>query len=178
MDKNKKNDNQCPLCSAPLNPIEQTPSGKRLQRCSAGSWNKDTRQAEGCTYVRWPDFEPQPLEEKCPKCGANLVMTTVRSGKKLKKCSTGGWDREERKATGCDYIEWFKGSKEELDEVCPKCSSKLLLVTTSTGKKMKKCSAGGWDRATRQATGCTYVQWLTTGQPPVSNGDENFPDHE
>jgi ssDNA-binding Zn-finger/Zn-ribbon topoisomerase 1 len=166
---------KCPQCGAALKPVEETPSGKKLQRCSTGSWNKDTKQTEGCPYVRWLDNEPQPLDEKCPKCNADLVMMTTRSGKKLKKCSKGGWDRETRQATGCDYVQWFNGTKEELDEVCPQCSSKLLLVTTSRGKKMKKCSQGGWDPVKKEATGCTYVQWLTTGQP--ANGDENFPDY-
>jgi len=178
MEKNKKADeNKCPLCGSALNPIEETPSGKKLQRCSTGSWNRETRQTEGCPYVLWLDSIPQPLDEKCPKCGANLVMTTTRSGKKLKKCSKGGWDREAKKPTGCDYVEWFNGSKEELDEVCPKCDAKLLLVTTANGRKMKKCSTSGWDRQARKPTGCDYIQWLPTGQF-APNGDENFPDHE
>lgn len=103
-------------------------------------------------------------------------MTTTRSGKKLKKCENGGWDKDTRQATGCDYIEWFNGTKEELDEKCPECGEKLLLVTTATGKKMKKCSTSGWDRVKKQATGCTYVQWLNDDKK--SNGDENFPEFE
>ncbi|MBI3619850.1 hypothetical protein HY214_01755 [Candidatus Roizmanbacteria bacterium] len=173
----QKNENVCPLCSSPLKEVEETPSGKKLQRCSTGSWNRQTRQTEGCPYVRWLDSEPQVLDEKCPKCASPLVMTTTRSGKKLKKCSKGGWDRVARKATGCDYIEWFNGSKVELDEDCPTCGAKLLLVTTATGKKMKKCSTAGWDRAAKQATGCSFIQWLNSNQPSA-NGDEDFPAFE
>jgi hypothetical protein len=125
--------------------------------------------------VKWINPEPETLDEKCPKCGAPLVMATTRFGKKLKKCSTSGWDREVKKATGCDYVEWFNGSKEELDEKCPQCGEKLLLVTTANGKKMKKCSTSGWDREAKKATGCTYVEWINTRK---SNGDENFPEFE
>lgn len=167
----------CPLCGSPLKEVEETPSGKKLQRCSKGSWNRETRQTEGCAYVKWIDSAVEQLDEKCPKCGAPLVMATTRSGKKLKKCSTSGWDREAKRATGCDYVEWFNGSKEELDEKCPQCGEKLLLVTTASGKKMKKCSTAGWDRVKRKATGCTYVQWMNDNQN-MNNGDENFPAFE
>lgn len=178
MNKNTDPKN-CPLCGSPLKEIEETPSGKKLQRCSKGSWNPETRQTEGCSYVRWINDEPEVLDEKCPKCGSPLVMTTTRAGKKLKKCSTAGWDRENKKATGCDYIEWFNGSKQEIDEKCPTCGEKLLLVTTSTGKRMKKCSTAGWDRVKKQATGCPYIKWLNdTNDQTKNNGDENFPAYE
>ncbi|MDO8610605.1 MAG: topoisomerase DNA-binding C4 zinc finger domain-containing protein [bacterium] len=168
-----KNIEKCPKCGADLNPIEETPSGKKLQRCSKGTWNRETKQTEGCTFVKWMNADPVPLNEKCPKCGAQLVMSTTRNGKKLKKCIKGGWDKDAKKATGCDYVEWFNGTKEELDELCPQCEAKLLLVTTANGKRMKKCSTSGWDREKRKATGCTYVQWL-----PNNNGDENAPEFE
>ncbi len=103
---------------------------------------------------------PEELNEKCPKCGAPLVNAVTRTGKKMKKCSTGGWDASTRKATGCDYVEWFNGATEPLDEDCPQCGEKLVLFTTGTGKKMKKCSTAGWDRENKVPTGCTYVQWL------------------
>src|SRR3990167_9740306 len=116
MEKNESDKkNICPVCGSELKEIEETPTGKKLQRCSKGSWNPETRMTEGCEYVKWFTPEPVALEEKCPKCGEGLVMATTRSGKKLKKCSTAGWDREARKATGCDYIEWYNGTKEQLD---------------------------------------------------------------
>ena len=171
----------CPKCGAPLNPIEETPTGKKLQRCSAGSWNSETRKTEGCEFVKWYTPEPEKLEEKCPKCGEALILSTTRFGKKMKKCSAGGWDREAKKATGCDYVEWINGTKEELDEACPLCGAKLVLMTTAKGKKMKKCSTGGWDSKKKEATGCTFVEWLPTGYSaaaPKANGDENFPEYE
>lgn len=181
-DMNTQNSEQttCPKCQAPLSPVEETPTGKKLQRCSAGSWNRETRQTEGCDYVKWFTPEPEALDEVCPKCGASLVMATTRTGKKLKKCSTAGWDRDTKQATGCDFVEWFNGSKEETSELCPTCGAKLLLVTTARGKRMKKCSTAGWDREQKLATGCTYVEWLSGSSERAArtNGDENFPDFE
>ena len=99
---------KCPKCGSALSPIAETSTGKQLQRCSKGSWNKDTKKNEGCDYVKWLQVEPQALDEKCPKCGAALVMQVTRFGKKMKKCSTAGWNREAREATGCPYVYWFK----------------------------------------------------------------------
>ena len=43
------------------------------------------------------------------------------------------------------------------------------------GKKLKKCSTAGWDRATRTPTGCTYVEWLKAGVKLQPNGEEFLP---
>lgn len=102
----------------------------------------------------------------------------TRGGKKMKKCSTNTWNKETKTAEGCDYIEWINGSTEALDEDCPDCGEKLVLFTTAAGKKMKKCSTGGWDREKRVATGCTYVEWLKPGAYKASNepnGEEFLP---
>lgn len=150
----------CPKCSSPLSEVTTTPTGRKLQRCSAGTWNPETRKTEGCDYVKWLPVEPETLDEPCPKCGAPLVLNITRFGKKMKKCSTNVWDPEKKQATGCDYVEWINGSTEPLEEDCPECGEKLVLFTTNNGKRMKKCSTAGWDKEKRQATGCTYVQWL------------------
>jgi len=163
----------CPKCGAPLGPIEETKNGRKLQHCSKGAWNPDTKKVEGCPFVKWLEAEPQELDEKCPKCGAPLELRVTRFGKKMKKCSKGGWDPQAKKATGCDYVEWITGTTEELDEKCPDCGAKLVLFTTSKGKKLKKCSTAGWDREARKATGCTYVEWLKGENLP--NGEENLP---
>lgn len=154
---------KCPKCGAPLNPVTETSTGKQLQRCSAGSWNAETRKNEGCDFVKWIQPEPKELDEKCPKCGASLLLAVTRFGKKMKKCSKGGWDKTTRQATGCDYIEWINGTTEPLEEKCPECGENLVLFTTAAGKKMKKCSTSGWDKVNRVATGCTYIQWLKAG---------------
>ena len=85
---------------------------------------------------------------------------------------TGGWDKEARKATGCDFVEWINGVTEALDEKCPQCGEALVLYTTANGKSMEKCSTAGWDRATKQATGCTYIKWLKPGERTSSAGEE------
>ncbi|MBP9717054.1 MAG: topoisomerase DNA-binding C4 zinc finger domain-containing protein [Candidatus Levybacteria bacterium] len=168
----------CPKCGSPLAEVSTTSTGKQLQRCSTGSWNKETRQNEGCDYVKWLETPPETLDEKCPKCGNPLIMQTTRFGKKMKKCSTNVWNKDTKQSEGCDYVEWINGTTEKLDEACPECGKPLVLFTTNAGKRMKKCSTAGWDREERKATGCTYVEWLKTEykKPEESNdsGGEEF----
>jgi ssDNA-binding Zn-finger/Zn-ribbon topoisomerase 1 len=164
----------CPKCGSPLGEITTTPTGKKLQRCSAGRWNAQTRKNEGCDYVKWLEVEPETLDEKCPKCGSPLVLQVTRFGKKMKKCSTGGWDKVNKKPTGCDYIEWISGTTVPLSEKCPECGNGLVLYTTAAGKRMIKCSTSGWDRDAKKATGCRYVQWLKPGDN-VDTGEEFLP---
>lgn len=169
-------DNQgvCPKCSFPLAEVAETATGKKLQRCSKGFWNKETHKNEGCDFVKWFAVEPKELDEKCPKCGSPLILQVTRFGKKMKKCSTGGWDKERRIATGCEYVEWINGTSEPLDSDCPECDKRLVLFTTSSGKKMEKCETAGWDSTERKATGCTYIRWLKLGEVPTSNAGEEF----
>ncbi len=150
----------CPKCGSALGEVVETKSGKKLQRCSTGSWNPETRSIDGCDYVKWLKVEAKTLDEKCPKCGSPLLLTVTRFGKKMKKCSTATWDPKTKTAGGCDYIEWIKGITEVLDEDCPKCKAKLVLFTTAAGKKLKKCSTNQWDREQKMAVGCDYVEWL------------------
>lgn len=169
----------CPKCGAPLGEVTETKSGKRLQRCTAGSWNSQTRQVEGCDYVKWLETPPQELDEKCPKCGSPLLLTVTRFGKKAKKCSTNKWDPKTKTASGCDYIEWIGATKEPLDEDCPQCGEKLVMVTTTNGKRMKKCSTSGWDRENKVATGCDFIEWQNDNpRGPATDGDEHFPAEE
>lgn len=174
MDEN----NICPKCGAPLAEVSETANGRRVQKCSRSNWNKETRKNEGCDYVKWLETPPQTLEETCPKCGSPLVLQTTRFGKKMKKCSTGGWDKEAKQATGCDYVEWVNGTTEPLDEKCPVCSSDLVLFTTANGKKMEKCSTGGWDREAKKPTGCTYVKWLKSSGQDFDTGEQFLPPEE
>lgn len=173
----------CPKCGQPLAAITITKTGRKLQRCSTGGWDPATKKNTGCDYVKWLEIEPQELDEKCPKCGAKLILATTRFGKKMKKCSTGSWDKATKKAVGCDFVEWINGTTEPLDEKCPDCGSKLILFTTTSGKKMKKCSTAGWDKTAKKATGCAYIYWLKPSEyqkPQEDNGGEEFlpPDPE
>lgn len=166
----KADADNCPKCGSPLTEIVTTATGRKLRRCTTGTWNPQTRKTDGCDYVLWIPIEPQQLSEKCPKCGAPLILSFTRFGKKMKKCSTGGWDKEKKAATGCDYVEWINGITEPLDEACPTCGKPLVLYTTNSGKKMKKCSTAGWDREKRVATGCPYVYWLKPSEYPQNDG--------
>jgi len=173
MDNHNNNEKEkCPKCGSDLSELVVTPTGRKLKRCSNGTWDPQTRKTTGCSFVKWYPIDPTPLDEKCPKCGSPLVLAVTRFGKKMKKCSTGGWDKVERRATGCDFIEWINGTTEQLSEKCPDCGSPLVLYTTAGGKRMKKCSTSGWDKVNRVATGCTYVQWLKPGEIVNTNTGE------
>lgn len=171
-------DDLCPKCGSSLGEVTETATGKKLQRCSQGNWNPTTKKNEGCDYVKWITPEPQTLEEKCPKCESLLVLQTTRFGKKMKKCSAGSWDKETKKAVGCDYVEWINGSTEPLEEKCPKCGESLVMFTTNAGKKMKKCSTSGWDKEKRQAIGCDFVEWQKQDYGKQSGGEEFLPPEE
>jgi hypothetical protein len=41
----------------------------------------------------------------CPKCGNQLVQF-IAKGQTHLKCSTSGWDKIKKQATGCDYVKW------------------------------------------------------------------------
>jgi ssDNA-binding Zn-finger/Zn-ribbon topoisomerase 1 len=165
MDNDANNqEEKCPRCGSDLGELVVTPTGRKLRRCSKGTWDPQTRQTTGCAFIKWYPVDPTPLDEKCPKCGSLLVLAVTRFGKKMKKCSTGGWDKVARKPTGCDFIEWINGTTEPLSEDCPECGSPLVLYTTVSGKRMKKCSTSGWDKVQRVATGCPYVLWLKPGE--------------
>lgn len=168
----------CPKCGAPLGEVTETSTGRRLQRCSTGSWNPQTHKNEGCEYVKWLEVEPKELDEKCPKCGSPLILQVTRFGKKMKKCSAGSWDKEKKISIGCDYVEWINGTTEALEEKCPKCGQNLVLYTTVSGKRMKKCSTSGWDRDAKKATGCDYVLWLKAGEKESDTGEEYLPPEE
>lgn len=101
----------CPKCGSPLI-LATTRFGKKMKKCSTNVWNSETKTAEGCDFVEWINGTTEPLDEDCPTCGEKLVLFTTNAGKKMKKCSTAGWDSKERKATGCPYVEWLKAGEE------------------------------------------------------------------
>jgi len=173
----EENKDICPKCGSKVGDIQETPTGKKFRRCTKGKWNPETRSSEGCTYIEWIAAKPEETDEKCPKCGAPVIIQTTRFGKKMKKCSKGGWDPKLKQATGCDFVEWINGTTEPLEEDCPDCGKKLVLFTTNKGKKMKKCSTAGWDRDKKEVTGCKYVYWFKAGDYAQvdSKGEENLP---
>ncbi|KKS74003.1 MAG: hypothetical protein UV46_C0055G0012 [Candidatus Gottesmanbacteria bacterium GW2011_GWC2_42_8] len=54
----------CPKCGSPLSEVTTTPSGRKLQRCSKGAWNPETKKNDGCPFVKWLPIEPVTLDEK------------------------------------------------------------------------------------------------------------------
>ena len=87
-------------------------------------------------------------------------------GKRLvvENCSVaarGSWNAQTHKNEGCEYVKWLEVEPKTLEEKCPKiCGSPLVLAVTRFGKKMKKCSAGSWDKVAKKAVGCDYIEWI------------------
>ena len=79
-------------------------------------WGIDDRiGSDGQLYTAfcplWISGTTEPLDEECPTCGEKLVLYTTAKGKKMKKCSTAGWDAKAKKATGCTYVQWLKADE-------------------------------------------------------------------
>lgn len=55
-------------------------------------------------------------DRTCPTCGEKLVFSTTKTGKKLIKCSTQGYDYATKKTTGCPFVEWEADSGGEPKE--------------------------------------------------------------
>jgi ssDNA-binding Zn-finger/Zn-ribbon topoisomerase 1 len=130
-----QNEEICPKCGAALGEVVETATGRKLQRCSKGSWNPQTKKNEGCEYVKWLEVEPKELDESCPKCGAKLVLQVTRFGKKMKKCSAGSWDKEAKKAVGCDYVEWINGTTENLTKNALNAEQTWCFILPPTAKE-------------------------------------------
>ena len=58
---------KCPKCGSPLEEPTTTTTGRKLQRCSNGHWDKDERKNIGCDFVKWLEVAPETLDEKCPQ---------------------------------------------------------------------------------------------------------------
>ena len=71
------------------------------------SWNVETNNAHSIpvqSVVSQPVV--QPSIGVCPKCGAPLKEAKTKAGMVFTKCSTNGWDKVNKKSTGCDYVKW------------------------------------------------------------------------
>ncbi|MDP2860968.1 MAG: topoisomerase DNA-binding C4 zinc finger domain-containing protein [bacterium] len=100
-------DEKCPKCGSPL-VLQVTRFGKKMKKCSTAKWDGLTKTASGCDFIEWINGTTEPLDEVCPQCGEKLVLFTTANGKKMKKCSTAGWDKENKVATGCTYVQWLR----------------------------------------------------------------------
>jgi hypothetical protein len=121
------------------------------------------------SWVQLEDYEEGEFGERI------TIFTNQKAGFVLES-QYDQWDKDTKKASGCDFVEWINGTTEPLDEDCPTCGNKLVLYTTAAGKKMKKCSTSGWDSKARKATGCAYVEWLKAGEYTKNedHGGEEF----
>jgi len=67
-------------------------------------------EGKGYTPKTYKKFEKKPVDyvegRVCPRCGGRLVNKVSKSGKKFIKCEKGKWDFVNKKAIGCDYVEW------------------------------------------------------------------------
>lgn len=72
-------------------------------------------------------IEVEKTDQKCPKCGAPLVIRTGRFGKFF-SCS---------KFPECDFTKSFV---EETNIKCPKCGGKVIVKRTRKGRKFYGCS--------------------------------------
>ena len=83
---NNKKDEVCPKCGSPLGEITETKTGKKLQRCSKGSWDPEEKKNIGCDYVKWLEVPPTELNEKCPKCGHVGIVCTAQGDAECPEC--------------------------------------------------------------------------------------------
>ncbi|HUT96407.1 MAG TPA: type I DNA topoisomerase [Candidatus Paceibacterota bacterium] len=148
----EKTDKICEKCGKPMI-IKIGRFGKFLA-CSNYPECKNTKKldANGEEVIK---EKPQLLEEKCPECGANLVMRQGRYGS-FKGCS---------KYPACKYIK--KEEQKDLNLVCPKC--KISLPTGRQGKIVIKRSRKGIFYGCDQYPKCDFAFW---GKPT----DEKCPD--
>ncbi len=50
----------CPKCGEKL-VNAQTKDGKKFVKCSTNKWDFATKQATGCSYVKWPEMQQSDL---------------------------------------------------------------------------------------------------------------------
>jgi len=62
--------------------------------------------------------------------------------------------------------------------VCPTCKEKLVYAMKKDGTKYIKCSTNKWDRVTKTATGCPFVDWdaFSGTSKKVTSQEEDIPD--
>jgi hypothetical protein len=73
--------------------------------CKLTHWEPQERRGGG-----FPKKEAKPVVyvegRKCDKCGSRLVEKVKSDGKKYFKCENGKWDAINKKAIGCDFVDW------------------------------------------------------------------------
>lgn len=155
----------CEKCGSPMI-IKIGRFGKFLA-CSNYPNCKNTKKLgnDGKEAVK---VEPQMLDEKCPKCGANLVMREGKYGQ-FKGCSA---------YPKCKYIE--KQQPKDLNLKCPKCEAgKIVLKRSRRGmfygcNEYPKCDFAFWGKpTTEKCPNCGFFMIETKTGKKCSNKDCN-----
>ena len=67
------------------------------------------------------------------------------------------------------------GAKKEIQyvdgKVCPLCKGRLIKAVSKAGKEFHKCENGKWNPLTKQAEGCTFVDWMNPVVPAYNKQD-------
>jgi len=145
----EKTDKKCEKCGRDM-VIKIGRFGKFLA-CSNYPTCRNTKKidANGEEIIK---EKPQMLDEKCPECGANLVIRQGRYGS-FKGCS---------KYPTCKYIK--KEAQKDLNIKCPKC--KTGKITTKRSRKgifygcdqYPKCDFAFWGKPTKQnCPRCNFI---------------------
>lgn len=79
------------------------------------------------SQMKFPTKEKEYVEgEKCPKCGAGVVLGTTKDGKAFKKCEKAKWDFNAKKNVGCSYFEFTDKSSNSGGELATPAQEALI----------------------------------------------------
>lgn len=80
--------------------------------------NKIDKFEKFCKLTHWEPIDRKAFKKgvsapvvyvegrKCDKCGSRLVEKVKADGHKYFKCENGKWDAVNKKAIGCDFVDW------------------------------------------------------------------------
>jgi len=144
----EETDAKCEKCGSPM-VIKVGRFGKFLA-CSNYPKCKNTKKINGSEQVE-EKAEPKKLAEKCPDCGANLVLRTGRYGE-FKGCSN---------YPKCKYIK--NEAAQDLGIKCPKCQAGDIVAKRSKKglfygcSNYPKCDFASWNKPLDQkCENCGY----------------------
>jgi len=63
------------------------------------------------------------------------------------------------------------------NRACPKCGSKLVYSIKKDGTKFIKCETNRWNAATKQAEGCSFIEWPNQNTTPSGHSNGNVEDY-
>lgn len=60
--------------------------------------------------------EKEYSANKCPVCGARVVISTTKTGKKIEQCENRKYDYITKQTTGCSYVHWVDDATSAIAE--------------------------------------------------------------